>query len=64
MDAEWADSVRTVCGWSIDPWSAPDSDLMDPDDLEPVGEVSTDVMLYKQIFISIGHYFKDMIFIS
>ena len=40
MDAEWADSVRTVCEWSIDPWSAPGADLMDPDLLEPVGDVS------------------------
>ena len=40
MDAEWAGAVRTVCGWSNDPWSAPGADLVDPDILEPVREVS------------------------
>ena len=39
MDYDWADSVRTVCQWTIDPWSAPGIELIDPDLVEPVGEV-------------------------
>jgi len=38
MDYDWADSVKEVCSWTIDPWLAPGIELMDPDLVEPVGE--------------------------
>lgn len=33
---EWAASVKNVCEWSNDPWSAPGSDRIDQSILKPV----------------------------
>ncbi|XP_077988193.1 uncharacterized protein LOC144442692 [Glandiceps talaboti] len=38
QDQEWAGSVKDVCDYSVDPWSAPGSDLIDQSILKPVNE--------------------------
>jgi endo-1,3(4)-beta-glucanase len=36
MDQEWGNAVLDICGWAIDPWSAPGADQVDQSILRPV----------------------------